>query len=74
MVVQLNVSPEIEVLHKLFERSLSNFSMTSLKQNVEYFHFRCKILLGRPVGGCAKAMVSGLVKGAITYSAMQIYL
>ena len=33
----------------LFDRSLSIFSMTSLKQYMEYFHFRCKIQLDHPV-------------------------
>ena len=33
-VVQLNFSPEIEVFYMLFERSLSLFSMTPLKQHI----------------------------------------
>ena len=32
-VVQLNFTPEVEVSYMMFERSLSNFSMTSLKQH-----------------------------------------
>ena len=48
-VVQLNFSPEIEVFYMLLERSLSIFSMTSLKQNIEYFSFRCEIQLDLPV-------------------------
>ena len=32
-VVQLNFTPEIEVFYMLFERSLSIFNMTSLKQH-----------------------------------------
>ena len=41
-VVEINITPEIEVFHMLFYRSLSIFSMTSLKQYTEYFYFRCK--------------------------------
>ena len=48
-VVQLNFTPEIEVFYMLFYRYLSTFSMTSLKQNIEYFHSRCKIKLSLPV-------------------------
>ena len=44
-VVQLDFTPEIEVLYMLFERYLSIFSMTSIKLHIEYFNFRCKILL-----------------------------
>ena len=40
-VVQLNFTPETEVPYMLFDRSLSIFSMTSLKQHSEYFNFRC---------------------------------
>ena len=42
-VVQLNFTQEIELL--MFETDLFIFSMTSLKQHIEYFHFRCKIQL-----------------------------
>ena len=42
-VVQLNATPETEVFDMLFDRSLSIFSMTFLKQHMEYFNFRCKI-------------------------------
>ena len=48
-VVQPNFTPEIEVFYMLFERYLSIFSMTSLKQHVGYFHFRYKIQLDLPV-------------------------
>ena len=48
-MVQLNVTPEIEVFDMLFERSLSIFSMTSLTQLMEYSHFRCEIQLDLPV-------------------------
>ena len=41
LVVQLNFTPDIEVFHMLFERPLSIFSMTSVKQHMEYFNFRC---------------------------------
>ena len=40
---------EIEVSSIMFERYLSILSMTSLKQQIEYFHFRCKIQLDLPV-------------------------
>ena len=40
-VVQLNLTPEIELFYMLFQRYLSIFSVTSLKQHMEYFHFRC---------------------------------
>ena len=39
-VVQLNFTPEIEVVFMLFDRSLPIFSMTSLNQHMEYFNFR----------------------------------
>ena len=41
-VVKLNFTPEIEVFYMLLERSLSYFSITYLKHNIEYFHFRYK--------------------------------
>ena len=44
-VVQLNLTPEIEVFYMLFDRSLSIFSITSLKHHMEYFNFQCKIQL-----------------------------
>ena len=44
-VVQLNFTPEMEVFYMLLERSLSTFSMLSLKQLMEYFYLRCKIQL-----------------------------
>ena len=40
-LVQLNSTPEIEIFHMLFDRSLSIFSMKSLKQHMECFNFRC---------------------------------
>ena len=41
-VVQLDFAPEIEVFYMLFERHLSIFSLTSLKQHIEYVNFQCK--------------------------------
>ena len=35
-VVQLNLTPEIKVSYMLFDRSLSIFTVTSLKQDIEY--------------------------------------
>ena len=40
-VVQLNLTPEIEVFFIFFDPFIS--SMTSLKQHMEYYNFRCKI-------------------------------
>ena len=34
---------EIEVFYMLFDRYLSNFSMASVKQNIDHFNIRCKI-------------------------------
>ena len=48
-VVQLSFTPEIEVFYMLFKRSLSIYSMTSLKQHMEYFNFRCQIQLDHHV-------------------------
>ena len=48
-VVQLDFTLEIEVFYMLYKRSLSSFSLTSLKQHMEYFNFRCKIQLDLPV-------------------------
>ena len=33
----------------LFDRFISIFTMTSLKQHIEYFRFRCKLQLDLPV-------------------------
>ena len=46
-VVQLSFAPDIKVSYIL--RSFSIFSMTSLKQHLECFHFRFKIQLDLPV-------------------------
>ena len=48
-VVQLNFTPEIEVFYMLFERPLSIFSMSALKQHIEYFHLQSEIQLDLPV-------------------------
>ena len=40
-VVQLSFTPEIEVFYMMFDRSLSIFSMTPLKQHMKYVNFRC---------------------------------
>ena len=48
-VVQLNFTPETEVFYMLFDRFLTISSMTSLKQHIEYFHFRCTIQFDLPV-------------------------
>ena len=40
-VVQLSPTPEIKVSYMLFERSLSIFSMKSIKQHIEHFNFWC---------------------------------
>ena len=48
-VVQLNFTPKVEVLCMLFVRSLSIFSITSVKLLIEYFNFRCKIQSDRSV-------------------------
>ena len=39
--VQLNFTPAIEVFYMLLGRSLPIFILTSLKQHMEYFNFRC---------------------------------
>ena len=48
-VVYLNFTPEIEVFHMLFERYLTIFSTTSLKQHTEYLQFHCKFQLDLPI-------------------------
>ena len=47
-VVQLNLTPEIEVFYMLFDRSHSISYIIFLKQHMEYFNFRCLILLELP--------------------------
>ena len=39
--VQLVITPDIEVFYMLFERYHSIFSMTSVRQHMEHFNFRC---------------------------------
>ena len=48
-VVQQGFTPVIEVFYMVFDRSLSISIMTDLKQQIKYFHFRCKIQLDLPV-------------------------
>ena len=40
-VVRLNFTPEIKVFYMLLDRYLPIFTMTSLKQHMKYFNFRC---------------------------------
>ena len=47
-VVRLNVTPEIEIICMLLESYLSISCMTSVKQPIQYFHFRCKMQLDLP--------------------------
>ena len=42
--LQLNFTPEIEELFKLFDRCHSKNRTRSIKQNSRYFNFQCKIL------------------------------
>ena len=58
-VVQLNFIPDIEVFYMLFEKSLFNLKMTSLKQHIQsgasylsqdfvmFFHVSCVSLPGQ---------------------------
>ena len=47
-VVQLNLTPEIEVFLMLFEGALSILSMTFFKMHVEYFQFPVLNSVGPP--------------------------
>ena len=47
--VQLNFTPEIEVLHIMFERWDTKDRKISFKQHITYFNFRSKIPLDHPV-------------------------
>ena len=58
-VVQRNLTPEMEVSCMLFERFLSIFSVTTLKQHMEYFNFRCKIQLDLPVHSRKSLQLNG---------------
>ena len=40
-VVQQNLTSEMELFRNWIDRSLSIFSMTYLKRQMEYFNFRC---------------------------------
>ena len=48
-LVQLKLTPEIIVVYMMFDRSLSVFSMTSLKHLMELFNIRCYVQLDLPV-------------------------
>ena len=43
--VQLDLTPEIEVFHMLFERSRTKNRKKSIKQHRKYFNFRSKVQL-----------------------------
>ena len=47
--VQLDLTPEIEVFHLLFERCLTKFRKRSIKQHIKYFNFRSLVQLERPL-------------------------
>ena len=47
------------MFYAVFERSLSNFSMTSLKQHMEHFNFRCKIHLDLPLLSTTNSNLQG---------------
>ena len=46
-VVKLDFTTEIEVFYMLFERSISIFSMASLKQHTEFFNSLCTLWIKR---------------------------
>ena len=48
--VQLDLLPEIEVFHMLFEKCRTKNRKRSIKQHMNYFNFRSKIQLDHPVG------------------------
>ena len=47
--VQLDLTPEIEVSYMLFRRCHTKYRKLSIKQHTNYFNFRRKIQLDRPV-------------------------
>ena len=47
----MNFTPETEVFYMMFDRSLSIFSMTYLKQHMKYLNIGCLIQLDHPVQG-----------------------
>ena len=49
--VPVDFTPDKEVLCVLFYRSLPICTITTLKQNINYFNFRCKIQLNLPENG-----------------------
>ena len=46
--VQLDLTPEMESLYKLFDRWHTENRNRSLKQHILYFNFRSKIQLAHP--------------------------
>ena len=50
--VQLDSTPEIEVLYLLFEGCHTKNRKGSFKDHIKYFHFRSKVLLDHPVCVC----------------------
>ena len=40
-VVQLDLTSEIEVFHKLFDRCHTKIRKRSIKKHIKYFNFRC---------------------------------
>ena len=49
-VEQLDLTPEMEVFHMLFERCHTKNRKGSIKQHIQYFNFRSKVQLDHPVG------------------------
>ena len=48
-VVQLDFTPEMEVLYMMFDRCHTKNVKRFLKQHIKYFNFRSKIQLDQPV-------------------------
>ena len=48
-VVQLDYTPEIEVLYMLFEGCYTKYRKISLKYHIKYLNFRSKIQLNHPI-------------------------
>ena len=48
-VEQLDLTPEMEVFHMLFERCHTKKRKRSIKQDTQYFNFRSEVLLDHPV-------------------------
>ena len=49
--VKLDLPPEIEVFHMLFERCHTKNRIKYIKQLIKYFNFRCNVQLDHPVRG-----------------------